>query len=209
MQKWIWLVPAIALWNVMPAAQAQYRPRYGPRLWQPGRYDVRNPPLAPQPWMSPTLRGIYRDAQIATAPWPNRRPQAVPIPRFGPLSPCWPLDPLSLQSPWGPQSSFGPHGIIPREPRVADILDQKQNGKPNPGASAQIPPGVLTQLVNPPKIAPKFEPLPKPLGVVPARHEPFARPSWQRWVWVAAGIFVLSLLAYLLRDCVERKPAPR
>jgi hypothetical protein len=148
MQKWIWLLAAIALWNVMPAAQAQLWLRYGPRPGQPGRYDVRNPPLNPQPWMSPTLQGIYRDAQTATTPWPNRRSQAVPIPglRFGPLSPCRPQDPLDSRSPWGPQSPFGPHGIIPREPRVADIIDQKQNGNPNPGASAQIPPEVLTQL---------------------------------------------------------------
>src|SRR5262245_16611803 len=140
MQKERWLLPAVVLWTVVPAAQAQLWLGSGPRPGQPGRYDVQNPPLAPQPWMSPTLQGIYRDAQTATAPWQNRRSPAVPISpldlqsRLGPLSPCRPQD------PWGPQGSFGPHGINPPEPRVSDILNPKQDGTPNPDASAQIPP---------------------------------------------------------------------
>jgi hypothetical protein len=52
------------------------------------------------------------------------------------------------------------------------------------------------------------EPPTKPLGDAPARHEPFAAPSWLRWECVA-GIFVLSLLAYLLRDHIARKHTAR
>ena len=61
MQKWMWLLPAIALWNVMPAAQAQLVPGYGPRpvgQYGPsvfGRYD----PLAPQLPGVPGLPGGY------------------------------------------------------------------------------------------------------------------------------------------------------
>jgi hypothetical protein len=94
-------------------------------------------------------------------------------------------------------------GIIPREPRVGDFLGQGQNG--NPGPSAQVPPEVLRQLANPPpKIDfPKFVPPMLPVDA-PARHEPFAAPSWLGWEWVA-GIFVLSLLAGLLRGSMARK----
>jgi hypothetical protein len=208
MQKWIRLLPALALCNFLPPAQAQLVPGYGPRPGQPGRYDVHKPSLSPQPGMSPTLQGIYRDAQTATKPWSNHRSEAAqPASPFGPQSPCWPPDPFDPQCPWGPQSSYGPHGIIPGELRVAHFLDHKQNGNSSSGASAQMPAEVLTQLVNPPKIDPPFEPVTRP-GVAPTRHKPFAAPSWLRWEWMA-GLFVLILLACLLRNYIKRKPTAR
>jgi hypothetical protein len=124
--------------------------------------------------------------------------------RIGPLSPCRPSDPFDPQRPWGPLSSFWPYVINPLEQRMADVLNQKQKGYPNLSASAQIPPELRMQLANPPKVEPVRRP-----GVAPARHEPPAAPSWQLWGWVAAGILVLSLLAYLLRDHVERKHTGR
>jgi hypothetical protein len=199
MQKWICLLPAIALWNVTPTAQAQLWLRDTPRPGWPGRYDIHNPPLAPQPGMSPTLQGIYRDAQNATT-WPDRRYQSVPIPalQFGPTSPCRPGDPFDLQS------SFVPPGTNLLEQHMAAVLSQKQNDSPNPGAFAQVPLELRTPVINPPPIAPVSLP-----GVAPDRPQPFAAPSWRHWVWVAAGIVVLSLLARPLRDYVERKNTAR
>jgi hypothetical protein len=134
-----------------------------------------------------------------------------------PYSPFDPQSPGGVRNPFDPpssgewQSPLGSYRPVPSEPRVGDFIDQNAHGNPNPGAYAQIPPALLTQLVNPPKIEPKFAPVQLP-GVPPARHEPFAAPSWQGWGWVAAaaaGIFVLGLLARLRRDNVARKNTAR
>jgi hypothetical protein len=199
MQKWIWLLPAIALWHVTPAAQAQLWLGDAPRLGLPGRYDVHNPPLAPQPGMSPNLQRIYRDAWTATT-WPNRGYQAVPFPalELSPTSPCRPGDPFDPL-----QSSFVPPGTNLLEQRRADVLNQKQNDSPNPGVYARIPLELRTPVINPPPIGPVSLPV-----VAPAPLKPPAVPPWQGWGWVVAavaGISVLSLLGRLLRDHVERK----
>ena len=110
-------------------------------------------------------------------------------------------------------ASFSPlPGILPAEPRPSDFIDQGPSGNPNPGA-APVPPAVLRELTNPvvPKIEPPFEPANLP-GAALARQAPPAAPPWQGWEWVAAaaaGIFVLGLLARLLRAYVERKDTSR
>ena len=107
MRKLMWLLAAIVLGTTGPAAQAQFGPSFGPRPvgpyapngfnrsnplapqvpgipGKPGGYNplhsspFTGPSLSPQPWMSPTLQNIYRDAQIATAPWPNQAPVGLP-----------------------------------------------------------------------------------------------------------------------------------
>ncbi len=153
MKKWMWLLPAIALWNVTPAAQAQLVPGYGPRPvgpygptrpgqvgrsaptlpGQPGRYDVRNPPLAPQPGMSPLVQGIYQDAPIGrAAPWPDRNPHNRDPWGF----PGWPggynpLPPSPFTSP-----PLGPQPWVP--PTALDLTKRAQAGNP-----------ALSQLVGP------------------------------------------------------------
>jgi hypothetical protein len=143
--------------------------------------------------------------------WRANDPAARANPSYSPFDP---QNPGGVRNPFDPpssgewQSPLGSYRPIPPEPRVGDSIEQNPNGNPNPGASAQIPPELLAQLVNPPTIDPKFERVKLP-GVPPARHEPFAAPSWPLWAWVAAGIFVLCLLARLRRDNVARKNTAR
>jgi hypothetical protein len=205
MQKWIWLLPAIALWHITSAAQAQLWLRDAPRPGLPGRYDVHNPPLAPQPGVSPNLQRIYRDAWTATT-WPNRGSQAFPFPmlELGPISPCRSGDPFDLQPSWDPRGSFGAPGMNLLEQHRSAVLNQKQIESPNPGTFGQPPPDLHTPVINPPPIAPVTLP-----GVAPIGHEPAAAPSWRLWAWVAAGIVVFGLLICLLRDYVERKKTDR
>jgi len=201
MRKWKWLLPAVALWT-LPAAQAQLMLGPGPRYGPPGRYDVQNPPLAAPLGASPTLRGIYADAAIATAPWQDRRPQVVPILQPGPLSPCRLPDPMDLHISWDPRPD-GPNGINPLERRMDDILDRKRSGHPDPNPSAGIPPEVRERLPIPQRVGPVPSPRPAPQpGVAPS-----PAPFWPNWGWVAVGVFVLGLLALLLRAYVERKRA--
>jgi hypothetical protein len=114
----------------------------------------------------------------------------------------------------GPGSISPQPGIIPPEPNVRAILDRMQKSNAagpttNPGAPAPISPAVLEQLANPPKVDfPKFAPANLP-GAAPARQVPPAAPFRPHWGWVAAGIFVLCLLAYVLRDYAARKDAAR
>jgi hypothetical protein len=83
---------------------------------------------------------------------------------------------------------------------VGGIIDQGQSGKSNPSTPPQIPPEVLRQLTNPviPKIDPPFQPAHLP-GAAAVQQPPPAAVPWQFWGWLAAGIFILSLLALLLR----------
>jgi hypothetical protein len=113
-----------------------------------------------------------------------------------------------LQKNQGRQpNSVGPHGILPPEPRVSGTIDQGPSGNSNP---AQIPPEVVRQLTTPvvPKIDLPYAP-PKLPGTAAAQQPPPAVFPWQFWGWVAAGIFVLSLLARLLHDYVARKQTAR
>jgi hypothetical protein len=93
---------------------------------------------------------------------------------------------------------------------VGGTIDQGQGGNANPGAPAQIPPEVLMQLTNPvvPKIDPPFEHAKLP-GAAAAQQLPPAAAPWRFLGWAAAGIFVLGLLARLLRDYVGRKHTAR
>lgn len=135
---------------------------------------------------------------------------------YRPSGPLLPNNPFLRYNqgrpPNAPSLSFGsgPHGILPSEPGVGGIIDQGQRGNSNPGASAPIPPEVLRQLANPvvPRIDPPFEPARLPRAV-PAQQPPPAAPPWQGWGWVAAAIFVLTLLILLLRGDVERKDTAR
>jgi len=168
------LLAVIGIGVARPAAQAQYYP------------EVRNP------WR-PVPGGVSGFP-------PNWRPG----PGGAPYSPFGPQDPLDPRSPWGPQSHFGPLGIVPSEPRVGDTIDQKQNGNPNPAASAPISPEMLAQLVNPPKIDANFDPVNLP-RLKPFPHEPIDTPAWPHWGWLVGGILVLSLLARPRRDYVAPK----
>jgi hypothetical protein len=67
----------------------------------------------------------------------------------------------------------------------------------------QPPPLDLSKFNFQPPVLPKFDP--GQLPVVPARrHEPVAFPSWLRWE-LAVAVFVLSLLAGLVRAYCVRK----
>jgi hypothetical protein len=148
MRELMWLLAAIVLVTTGPAAQAQFGPPFGPRPvgpygpngfnrsnplapqvpqipGLPGGYNplhpspFTGPSLSPQPWMSPMLQNIYRDAQIATAPWPNHDSLGLPgLPGgYNPLNP----------SPFTSQ----PFGQQPRMPPTAlDIMRQAQTGNP-------------------------------------------------------------------------------
>ena len=59
-----------------------------------------------------------------------------------------------------------------------------------------------------PQIDPPFAPAKLPRAATAQQPPPAASP-WQFWGWVAAGIFVLSLLARLLHDYVARKQTAR
>ena len=154
----------------------------GPALAQPGRLDAWRPDMTPPPNWQPG----------------------------GAKRPSWPSRPLGLpDNPLLRLSSGGPHGIIPREPRVSDFIDQGQRGNPNRGAP-QISVEALRQLANPvvPKIETPFAPANLPRAV-PVRQVPPAAPPWQGWEWWAAGLGVLLLLGRVLRDDPARKePAP-
>jgi hypothetical protein len=180
-------------------------------------------PGAPNPWRP----------DLSFPPNWQPGPGGAPFGRQGPLGPQGPVGPQGpgLNIPgfgsgyFGSESgpgSFPPlPGTTPPEPNVRAIIKQMEeaNGAvpaPNPGGSAQISPAELEQILNQPKPDfskmdfPKFEPARLPADA-PARHEPPAAPPWQGWGWVAAaaGIFVLGLLARLLRDYVERKHTAR
>ena len=156
---------------------------------------------------------------------------------FGLQGPSGPQSPVGPQGPGlnipgigsgyfgresGPGSSSPLPGTTPPEPNVRYIIKQmeKANGPvltPNPGGSARIPRAVLEQILNPPKPDfskmdfPKFEPARLPGGMSPPGNNLRGAP-WQGWEWVvaaAAGVFVLGLLARLLRDYVERKHTAR
>jgi len=131
--------------------------------------------------------------------WPSR-----------PSGPVLANNPFLRKNQGRPLNSVGPHGILPPEPRVGGTIDQGQSGNSNPTAPAQIPPEVLRELTKPvvPKMDPPFEPAKLP-GAAAAQQPPPAAFPWQFWGWVAAGIGVLSLLARLLRDDVERKHTAR
>jgi hypothetical protein len=82
----------------------------------------------------------------------------------------------------------------------------------NPGPVPRIPPELVQNRPPPldlskfnfqPPGLPRFEPGKLPAGPAP-RHEAVAPPSWLRWEW-AVGIFVLSLLAGLVRGYRARK----
>jgi hypothetical protein len=182
------LSAAVVVCVAHAAALAQY----------PGRLDTYRPNMdIPPNWQSGP-----------GGTWPVR-----PSGPVGPQGPNGPNIPGIGRGFFGSESgpgSFSPQpGIIPREPRPSDFIDQGRSGNSNPGA-AQIPPELLSQLTIPvvPKIEPLFAPAPLP-GAAPARPVPPAAPPWQGWVWVAAGIGVLCLLARLLRTYAERKDTAR
>ena len=141
---------------------------------------------------------------------PNWQPGPGGTWPYRPSGPVLPNNPFLRTHQGRPLNSVGPHGILPPEPGVGGIIDQGQSGNSNLGAPAQIPPEVLRQLTNPvlPQIDPPFAPAKLPRAATAQQPPPAASP-WQFWGWVAAGIFVLSLLACLLRDYVERKHTAR
>jgi hypothetical protein len=124
-------------------------------------------------------------------------------------SPFDPSSPGGVRNPFDPpssgewQSRFGSYRPVPTEPRAGSFPDQ-QDANPNPGAAAPIPPELISQLINPPKIDLNFQPAPLPVAGIP-RQEPLAAPPWQGWEWVVAGIGVLCLLARIQRDRNARK----
>ena len=153
----------------------------------------------------PSGPNVYRPNMDIPANWQPGPGRTWPI---RPSSPVPPDNPFLRNNQGLPRNAPGPHGIIPPEPRINGIIDQGQNA--NSGVPAQVPPSLVMQLTPPvvPNIHPPFEPVKLPL-VPPAGHEPFAAPSWPHWPWVAASVFVLCLLALLLRDYVARKHTVR
>ena len=214
MQKWMWLLPAIALWNVMPAAQAQLVPGYGPRpvgQYGPsvfGRYDPLAPqvpgvpgfpggynPLNPTPfpgqpfglqrWMPPTALDIARQAHTGNPALGHR---------FGP----WPNhDPLNFD----PQASRRGQGRLNMDLTAPNVRVDRMP------PSANLPPSV-----NLSKLDPKlFEN--RPLIPIPSIGEfetrPAAKmgdtrpPAWFCWVY-SAGILLISTLAGTLYQIFRR-----
>jgi hypothetical protein len=99
----------------------------------------------------------------------------------------WRPPTLRTRSPFDPpngarsRGAVGSHGVLPGEPRVSDVLRQKQNAPPaSPNASAQVPPEALAQVVNPPKIDPiQLPPAPPDPGVgARVRFEEARKPGW-------------------------------
>ena len=148
---------------------------------------------------------VYRPNMDIPPNWQPGPGRTWPIRPSGPVPPD---NPFLRNNQGRPLNAPGPHGIIPPEPQISGIIDQGQNA--NSGVPAQVPPSLVMQLTPPvvPNIHPPFEPVKLPL-VPPAGHEPFAAPSWPHWPWVAASVFVLCLLALLLRDYVARKHTVR
>ncbi|HVS38776.1 MAG TPA: hypothetical protein VMS17_24685 [Gemmataceae bacterium] len=140
--------------------------------------------------------------------WQSSGPQAG---ANSPYSPFDPSSPGGVRNPFDPpssgewQSQLGQYRAVPPEPVVGDFIDQNPIGEPNPAASAAIPPEVVAQLANPPRI----EPFNVPAAALPSfQPPPPAAAPWQDWewlAWAAAGVIVLGLLGRLLRDCVKRK----
>ncbi len=169
----IWVLSATALMAVAHAAAvAQYRPDLTfPPNFQPGPGGVPTGPLGSR---GPVLT----------------RPK---IPGIG-------------DGVFGSQNGPGSFSPIPSEPRMSDIVNggnpwaarPKAAPAPNAVAPTPIPPGVLQQPINIPKIDLDI-PLPPPWLPAPVVPRPVAvaESSWFSWKW-AAGIFVGCLLVGLL-----------
>jgi hypothetical protein len=123
----------------------------------------------------------------------------------GGTRPVLPSGPLPPNNPLLVPGTSGPGGILPPEPGVGAVLDQRQGGNPNPDA-ARLAQEAASQLTNP--VVPKFEPLFDPAyqpGAARVWHEPPAESSWQGWEWAAACGGGLCLLARVLGGGAARK----
>ncbi len=214
MKKWMWLLPAIALWNVTPAAQTQLVPDHGPRpvgqygpsvfdrydplapqvpgvSGLPGGYNPLNPrpftgqPFGRQPWLPPTALDIARQAHTGNPALGHR---------FG----LWPNhDPLNF----APQESRRGQGRLNMDLTAPNVRVDRIP------PSANLPPSV-----NLSKLDPKlFENRPlitfRSIGEFETR--PAAKmggtrpPAWFCWEY-AAGLLLIATLAGTLYQVFRR-----
>jgi hypothetical protein len=255
MRKMMWILAAIVLGTTEPAAQAQFGPRYGPRPigpYGPGGFNRSNPlapqvpqipglpsgynplhpppftgpSLSPQPWMSPTLQNIFRDAQIATAPWPNQDPVGLPGSPGGrqPGMPPTALDIIRQAQAGNPILGQGFGSWPNHDPLNFDPLASPRGqgplnmGLPVPNVPldrmpqpANLPPSVDLYKLDPKQ----FENRPlipvRSIGEIdtrsPAQAVDSRPPAWFCWEY-AAGVLLIATLAGTLYQIFRRDSLP-